>query len=90
MVRLVLLIILFLLSLLCVFPALTFHLWMVSILSTEFCWLFLLLTVILLFVKVDSSMKRHIGTILGVVAFAFFSYPLFSAYKVSRTLDKDF
>lgn len=90
MFRLVLLIILFLLSLLCIFPAPTFHLWMVSILSTEFCWLFLLLTVILLFVKVDSSMKRRIGTILGVVAFAFFSYPLFSAYKVSRTLDKDF
>jgi len=90
MVRLVLLIIVFLLSLLCIFPAPTFHLWMVSILSTEFCWLFLVLTVILLFVRVDARMKRRIGTLLGLAAFAFFSYPLFSAYKVSMTLDKDF
>jgi hypothetical protein len=51
MVRLVLILIFFLISLLCLFPAPMFHLWLLSIPATEFSWVFILIVTLLLFFR---------------------------------------
>lgn len=83
MVRLVLLILLFLLSLLTVFRAPVNVLWYVSILITEFSWVFFILVVLLLFSFLNGGQYKIAAIVIGVASLLLFAFPVISAYRVS-------
>lgn len=85
--RLILLIILFLLSLLTLFKAPTYHLWLVAITVTEFSLIFSCFTVILLCSGFGIYKYRLAGTIIGFVALILYLSPVFRAYLISRDLE---
>ena len=90
MTRLILLGLLSLLSLLALFRAPANFLWYVSILVTEFCWIFFL-AVFLLLLWPSGNIKYHLlATILGIAALVLYSLPVVQAMRLSRTLPKDF
>jgi acetyl esterase/lipase len=83
----ILVLLLLLLSLLCVFPAPEFHIWYLSILVSEFPWIFICLVVFALFLPVHSY--RLPGTITGIVALILFALPVIGAYRVGAKLNND-
>lgn len=90
MIRLLIIAFLFLSSLLVIFRAPTNLLWYVSILMTEFCWLFIGAVVILLFWKTGSTAYQLIGTIAGIITICIFLVPIIQAYGLSRKIEKQF
>jgi acetyl esterase/lipase len=90
MARLILVSVYFLLSLLCIFPAPTYYMWYVSILTTEFSWLFLLIGILLLLWGIKVKRFAAIGTNIGVLALLLFLSPITRAYKISFELDSKF
>lgn len=90
MIRLILVTLLFLLSMLTVFRAPTNLLWYVSILVTEFCWIFLILICLLLFWKFGGDKFNLATSVIGVAALLLFLVPIFGAFFISRKLEQDF
>ncbi|WP_207424756.1 alpha/beta hydrolase [Desertivirga brevis] len=86
MVRLLLLVILFLLSLLSIFPAPTYHLWLTAILVTEYPLLFIFPCLVLLLSGRWSAKYQISGTIVGVLALLLLASPLLKAYITAKTL----
>ncbi|MEI9918375.1 MAG: alpha/beta hydrolase [Bacteroidota bacterium] len=86
MLRLVLNIIFFLASLLCIFAAPTFRLWIFSIAISEFCWVFVLVSALLLTWSIAKKRFQKINLTLATVSFITFSIPIVLAYKISRSL----
>ena len=84
--RLVLNIIFFLASLLCIFAAPTFRLWIFSIAISEFCWAFVLASALLLAWSVTKKKFQTINITMATVSFITFSIPLLLAYRIGRTL----
>ena len=89
MIRLLAIIILFFLSLLTVFNAPTNLLWYVSILVTEFCWIFFLITLALLFLAKNKKRFHLIISIAGIATLIFFSLPIVQAYRLSAKITQD-
>ena len=89
MIRLLAIIILFFLSLLTVFNAPTNLLWYVSILVTEFCWIFFLITLTLLFLAKNKKRFHLIISIAGIATLIFFSLPIVQAYRLSAKITQD-
>ena len=90
MKRLILFTTLFLISLLAVFKAPTYHLWLLSILVTEYCWVFMILISICLVVAGLRPCKYRVhATVIGVISLALFCSPILSAYKVARNLPNE-
>lgn len=90
MARLILLLILFLLSLLVVFRAPTNFLWYVSILVTEFSWVFILPIVLLLWWPFHHALYKAVGVTLGTVAVLLLLFPYWQAWRLSRKLKATF
>lgn len=91
MKRLILFSFLFLISLLTVFGAPTYHLWLLSILVTEYCWIFIIITCLLLIVAGFRKCKyRVLATIIGVVSLGLFCSPIVRAYIVADDLPNGF
>jgi hypothetical protein len=91
MKRLILFTILFLISLLAVFKAPTYHLWLLSILVTEYCWVFIIVTVVLLIIAGFRPCKYRIhATVIGVISLVLFCSPILRAYKVANDLQNGF
>ncbi|QEM13127.1 alpha/beta hydrolase [Mucilaginibacter rubeus] len=90
MIRLVIIIILFLVSLLTVFKAFEYYMWMFAIIATEFSWFFILLTLIALGSGYYTNKYQLAGTILGLIALPFFISPIVRAYTVAGSLKQDF
>jgi acetyl esterase/lipase len=90
MIRLLIISLLFLGSLLTIFRAPTNLLWYVSILMTEFCWIFIGFTAVLLFWRSGPSSLQIAGTVTGLIAIVLFFVPLVQAYQLSQKLEKDF
>ena len=88
MVRLVLIVIFFLVSLLCLFPAPMFHLWLLSIPATEFSWVFILIVTLVLFLRDGNKKRKLVGTALGIAAIATYLSPMVRAYSGGRELDE--
>lgn len=87
MKRLILFTALFLISLLAVFKAPTYHLWLLSIVVTEYCWVFIMLTAILLLIAGLRKCKYRVhATIIGIIALALFCTPVVKAYILSSNL----
>lgn len=86
MFRLVLLVILLLVSLLAIFNAPTYHLWMAAILVTEFAWIFLLATLILTGCGFWINKYQLAGTIIGIVTFIILLFPIIKAAILGNEL----
>lgn len=87
---LIILVLFFLFSLLTVFRAPTSHLWYLSILVTEFSWVFIFLILIFLVFFASGSPYSKVYFLLGLMAAGFFSLPYLQAWWLSRNLEPDF
>lgn len=90
MIRLIIIIILFLISLLAVFKAFEYYMWMFAIIATEFSWFFMLLTLIALGSGYYSGKYQLAGTVLGLIALMLFASPIVRAYRVAGSLKQNF
>jgi acetyl esterase/lipase len=90
MIRLVFIIIFFLISLLTIFRAPAYYLWLLAIAVTEFPWLFIAITLLLLAAGFWVSKYQLTGTIIGIVALLLYLSPIARAYMVAGTLQKEF
>lgn len=90
MLRLILALILLLLSLLVLFRAPTSLLWYVSIVVTEFSWLFFALALVLLCWHFGEAKYNLPVMIACVVAMIVYALPVVGAYKISRRIEQDF
>ncbi|MBW8686483.1 alpha/beta hydrolase [Chitinophaga rhizophila] len=86
MIRLVLIIIAFLVSLLTVIRAPTYHLWMLAIGVAEFAWVFITFTFVLLVAGLYPGKYQLAGTIIGIAALLFYISPVIRAWYISRSL----
>lgn len=89
MIRFFLILILFLISLLSIFKAPEYHLWLLAIGTTEFPWLFCILTIVTLALGIWMPKWQMGGTILGVVTLVIFMSPVIRAYWAARNLKED-
>ncbi|MEJ7589423.1 MAG: hypothetical protein WKI04_17860 [Ferruginibacter sp.] len=89
MMRLIVMIILFLLSLLTFFRAPTNLLWYVSILVTEFSWVFFVGVVVLLLWHFGETRYNAAYLLIGVVSMALFAIPVIDAYRTASVVKKD-
>lgn len=90
MTRLVLLIILFLISLLTVFKAPAYYLWLMAIAATEFPWLFMAIAIALLATGFWVQKYQMAGTLVGLAALILFTTPIIRAYWVAGSLKANF
>jgi acetyl esterase/lipase len=90
MLRLAIAILIFLLSLLTVFRAPTNLLWYVSILVTEFCWVFFALSCILLLWQFGNNKYNIVASVLSVASLVLFMTPVFGAYRASSKVKEMF
>jgi acetyl esterase/lipase len=90
MLRFILLLVLFLLSLLTVFRAPTNLLWYVSILVTEFSWLFIAAVIVVLFLYASSKLYSTVTFITTVASLLLFAIPIVGAFRLNASLKKVF
>ncbi len=90
MLRFILIVFLFLLSLLAVFPTPSEYTWYVSIMVTEFPWIFLGIVLLLMIWTLTVAKYRRPGMIIGSISFIFFLYPVSGAYLVGHNLKQRF
>lgn len=90
MIRLTFIIILFLLSLLSIFKAPAYYLWLFAIVVTELPWLLIVITLLSLVSGIWVNKHQLTGTVIGVLALLLYLSPIVRAYIVSSNLAKDF
>jgi acetyl esterase/lipase len=90
MVVLILLIVLLLASLLTVFKAPTYHLWLLAIAVSEFPLLFIGITGVLLVLVFWVEKYQLISAVTGVLALLLFASPIIRAYIVASTVKHEF
>ncbi|RKR85182.1 acetyl esterase/lipase [Mucilaginibacter gracilis] len=81
---------LFLLSLLTVFKAPVYYLWLVSIVVTEFPWIFIVVTLFLLVWGIGVNKYQVAGAVPGLIALVLFCTPVARAYNVASSLKPKF
>jgi acetyl esterase/lipase len=87
MIRLFLILLLLLISLLSIFRAPAFPLWLLSIVVKELPWIFALITTLALFWGWHSERYTWIIRIAGVTAILLYLSPIFRAYRVGARLE---
>lgn len=90
MVRFIICILLLLISLLTIFKAFEYYVWMLTILASEYCWVFIIFVLITLLSGFYVNSYRLAGTITGLLALAFFISPIVRAYNVAESLKQNF
>ncbi|WPU94222.1 alpha/beta hydrolase [Mucilaginibacter sabulilitoris] len=90
MIRFLLAILLLLISLLAVFRAPEYHLWMLAILVTEFPWIFMALTIGLILMGFYTNKYHLAGTTTAIIALMLFTSPIIRAYTVAGSLKQAF
>jgi acetyl esterase/lipase len=90
MIVLILLVVLLLASLLTVFKAPTYHLWLLAIAVSEFPLIFMGITGVLLFAVIWVEKYRLSSTIIAVLALLLFSSPIIRAYVAASTVKQQF
>ena len=89
MLRLIIIVVFFLLSLLTLFPAPAMFLWYAAIIVTEFSWVFMLVS-LGLFVWAFRDKKLKVpGLTLSLAAFFLYAIPLLQASQLSARLDTE-
>lgn len=86
MIRLILVIIFLLISLLAILKAPTYHLWLLSIGVAEFAWVFIVITLALLFSGFLGGRFQMTGTLLGIIALILYLSPIIRAWSEGRQL----
>lgn len=86
MIRLILLILFFLLSLLAVFKAPAFHLWLAAIFVSEFPLILTFVTIVLLATGFWVTKYQLAGTVIGILALVLFLSPVSRAILIARDL----
>jgi acetyl esterase/lipase len=89
MIRLILLVLLFLLSLLAVFRAPAYYLWLMAVVVTEYPLILVGITALLTLTGIWIAPYRLSGNIIGIIAIMFYLSPIVRAYAVSKTLEND-
>lgn len=87
---LILLVVLLLASLLTIFKAPTYHLWLLAIAVSEFPLIFIGITGVLLIVLVWIEKYQFISLVIGVLALLLFASPIIRAYIVASTVKQGF
>ncbi len=90
MVRLVLIILLSLLSLLVIIPTPSHYIWYITIMVTEFPWVFLSIIVALMAWTFFSKKYKGPGAVLCMISFIIFLYPIAGAYSIGHDLQQKF
>lgn len=90
MLRLILIIVLFLLSLLTVVRAPTSLLWYASILVTEFCWIFFTVVLVLLLSGFGGNRFATVTFLIGIVSLVLYSIPVVGAFRISGSIRASF
>jgi len=90
MIRRILIILLFALSLLEIFPTPTKNIWYLTIMVTEFPWIFLGVTALLILWSFNAKKYRSVEVAVSVLSFALFLYPVGCAYMVAGNLKQSF
>jgi acetyl esterase/lipase len=80
---------LFIISFLSIFPALTYHLWLLSVAVTEYAWVFIVLTLVLLALGIWLFNYPVWANILGIAALLVFSSPVVEAYFIGSKLESN-
>src|SRR6188768_4210535 len=86
MIRLILVIIFLLISLLAIFKAYTYHLWLLSIGVAEFAWIFSAITLVLLLTGLLGGRYQMTGTVVGILALILYLSPIIRAWSAGRQL----
>lgn len=89
MIRLVLIIVFFLISLLAVFKAPMYYLWLLAIAVTEYPLFFVAIISVLLIAGFWVQKHQLAGTVIGAVSLLLFLSPIARAYIVAGTLQKE-
>ncbi len=89
MIRFILIVILFLISLLCVFKAFTYHLWIASILVSEFPWIFMCIAGGLLAWGIAPQKFQLAGNVLCVLTLLILLSPVVRAKSISNSLQQE-
>jgi acetyl esterase/lipase len=90
MIRFIISILLLLVSLLAIFKAPEYHVWMLAILITEFPWIFMALTSIVLLTGFYVDKYQLAGTVTGIIALVLFTSPIIRGYAISASLKQNF
>jgi acetyl esterase/lipase len=90
MIRLTLLILLFLASLLTVFKAPAYYLWLLAIAVSEFPLLFAGITLVIIAAGFWIHKYQLASTIIGIITLVLFLSPIARAYMVAATLKQNF
>lgn len=88
MLRFGLILLLLLISLLAIFPAPEFHLWILAIIVTEYQYIFIGITLVFLLIQTKSKFQMA-GNISAFFALMLFLSPLFRAYVVAAKLPEN-
>ena len=86
LVRLIINIVLFLASLLCLIAAPTFRLWIASIAISEFSWIFILVALPMVAWSLYARRLRTINTTLSAFSLVVFALPITMAWHMGSTL----
>ncbi len=89
MVRLLLIFLLFLVSLLAIVPAPTYHLWILAILVAEFPYVFIIVTFVLFLIRTKLNWYKRAGNVLAIITLILFLSPVFRAYHVASKLPEE-
>lgn len=89
MIRFFLIAVLFMISLLCILKAPEYHLWLLAIGASEFPFLFIGITAVLMTLGIWLPKWQMAGTILGIVTILIFLSPVIRAYWVAKDIKKN-
>jgi len=89
MVRFILIFLLFLVSLLAIVPAPTYHLWILAILVTEFPYIFIIVTIVLFLIRTRLIWYKRAGNTLSFITLILFLSPVFRAYAIASKLPRE-
>ncbi len=89
MIRLILIILFFLISLLSLFKAPAYYLWLLAIAVTEFPLIFSGITIVLISTGFWVQKYQLSGTILGIITLTIFLSPILRAYGVAKNMKQE-
>jgi len=89
MIRIILILILFILSLVNYFPVPSKETWYAGIAVSEFPWVFMLAALLLLVWSFFAKRFKVFCLIAGTITFISLSYPVINAYTIASRLEKD-
>ena len=90
MVRFLVIILLFLLSLLAIFPTPSHYTWYLTLMVTEFPWIFLAIVIGLTIWTFYAKKCKGASCVMCVISFICFLYPVAGAYGVGHDLKRKF